>query len=151
MRSGQQRLRRSTWGLVGCLGLLGLTGCSRESGPQVFPVHGQVRVDGKLAAHAQVTFHPVGDSRPDAVHPAATTDEQGNFSLTSYTAGDGAPEGEYQVAVVWFLASKPRGPGEESTTRNHLPERYGRAESSQLRATVSKGDNTLKPFDLKRN
>ena len=151
MRSGRTFSRRRTWGLVACLGLLGLAGCSRDARPPVVPVHGQVRVDGKPAAHAQVTFHPVGDRRTDAVHPAATTDEDGRFSLTSFAAGDGAAPGEYQVAVVWFLASKPRGPGEESTTRNYLPDRYGRAESSQLRATVGPGETTLKPFDLKRN
>jgi hypothetical protein len=142
---------RLGWNLFAGLALAGLAGCSRPSGPAVYPVHGVVRVDGRPAAFAQVTFYSVGDARPEAVRPSATTDEQGNFSLTTFAAGDGAPEGDYRVAVVQYLASRPRGPGEDSTTRNYLPDRYGRAETSQLRATVGKGENTLQSFDLKRN
>jgi hypothetical protein len=142
---------RSDWTLLAGLALLALAGCSRDSAPAVFPVHGQVRVDGKPAAHAQVTFHPVGDARPDAVHPSGNTDEQGNFSLTTHTAGDGAAEGEYQVSVIWFLAGKPTGKGDETTSRNYLPDRYANAQTSHLQATVTRGDNALPPFDLKRN
>jgi len=109
-----------------------------------------VLVKGKPAAHAQVTFHPVNDNSPEAVHPVGTVDEKGGFTLTSYQQGDGAPEGEYLVTVQWFLATKPRNAsaGDDYTTVNHLPARYGRPESSGLRATVRKGDNELPPFSL---
>ena len=123
--------------------------CSSGRRP-VHPVRGQVLVKGKPAAHAQVTFHPVNDNSPEAVHPVGTVDEKGGFTLTSHKQGDGAPEGEYLVTVQWFLATKPRNAsaGDDYTTVNYLPDRYGRPESSGLRATVRKGDNELPPFSL---
>ena len=123
--------------------------CSSGRRP-VYPVRGQVLVKGKPAFHAQVTFHPVVDNSPEAVHPVGIVDEEGSFTLTSYKQGDGAPEGEYLVTVQWFLATKPRNAsaGDDYTTVNHLPARYGRPESSGLRATVRKGDNELPLFSL---
>lgn len=124
--------------------------CSSNRKP-VYPVRGQVLVKGKPAARAQIMFHPANDNSPDAVHPVGHVDEQGGFTLTSYKQGDGAPEGEYRVTVQWFLATKSRHPtrGDDYVTVNYLPDRYGRAETSELRATVRKGDNELPPFSLK--
>ncbi len=128
-----------------------LTGCSRDGRPPVYPVQGRVSFRGKPTANAMVTFHPVNDKHPGAVRPVGHVDDQGNFTLTSYATGDGAPEGEYRVTVVWYLASRAggRGAGEDTVSRNYLPEKYARAETSQLRATVAKGQNGLPPFELK--
>ena len=73
-------------------------------------------------------------------------DERGHFSLTTQTGGDGAPEGEYRVTVVWYLAAKV---GDDYQTRNHLPDAYGRVETSNLTATVVKGANELPAFRLR--
>jgi hypothetical protein len=130
------------------LGLVALCpSCSSGRRP-VYPVRGQVLVKGKPAFHAQVTFHPVVDNSPEAVHPVGIVDEEGSFTLTSYKQGDGAPEGEYLVTVQWFLATKPRNASadDDYITVNHLPPRYGSTETSGLRATVRKGDNELPPF-----
>src|SRR3954453_17284542 len=96
---------------VGCVLLLGLAGCGSKNRP-VFPVSGQVQVDGRPAPGALVIFHPVGDRGPEAVHPLGTVDDQGRFTLTSYTKGDGAPEGEYQVAVRWAVTAPAASPSE---------------------------------------
>jgi hypothetical protein len=119
----------------------------------VHPVRGKLLVDGQPAVRAQVTFHSVTDKRPEAVHPVGHVDEQGQFTLSSYHKGDGAPEGEYQVTVVWYLATpnpnRARG-GEEYLSVNYLPEDYARLESSPLKARISKGANELPPFELQR-
>ena len=112
-----------------------------------FPVHGQVRMNGQAANHAQVNFIPVGDAGPDAVHPIGEVDGQGRFTLTSYVAGDGAPEGEYRVTVAWFLASGR--PGDDGPPLNYLPAAYALPESTPLHAVVGKGGAELQPFDLK--
>jgi hypothetical protein len=72
-------------------------------------------------------------------------------SLTSFRAGDGAPEGQYRVSVVWYLASTPRRAveGDETNVRNYLPEVYAHAETTPLRATISRGKNNLPTFELK--
>jgi hypothetical protein len=138
--------------------LLGLTlagavlfawGCGNSDRKPVYPVHGQVLVDGQPAAEALVTFHPVrvGKDSPRAV---GNVDAKGNFRLTTYTQGDGAPEGEYQVSVHWFLATPvpDAAGGEEHQTVNVLPARYADPGSSGLRVTVARGSNELPAFQL---
>jgi hypothetical protein len=121
--------------------------CSSNQKP-LYPVRGQVLVQGRPAAHAQITFHPVGDQGPEAVRPVGSVDENGYFTLTSFKQGDGAPEGEYRVTIHWFLATKSGGTGSEYVSVNYVPDQYGRAETSGLRASVGKGDNQLPPFQL---
>jgi hypothetical protein len=113
----------------------------------VYPVHGEVRVNGRAPVHAQIGFFPVNDGGPDAVHPIGRVDDQGRFTLTSYTNGDGAPEGEYRVTVAWFLASGRLN--DDAPPLNYLPASYARPDSTPLHAVVSKGGVQLQPFDLK--
>jgi hypothetical protein len=122
-------------------------GCGRARKP-AHPVSGKVLVKGQPAVRAQVTFHPVEDARPDAVRPVGHVDEQGNFRLTTWKEGDGAPAGEYRVTVQWFRTVRdPRDP-ELLTPRNILPSQYSQAETSGLTASITKGSNELAPFQL---
>jgi hypothetical protein len=128
-----------------------LPGCRKSARKPVYPVRGQVLYRGRPTAHALVTFHPLEDDGPAAVRPVAEADEQGRFTLTTYAAGDGAPEGEYRVTVQWLLASRSQfpGQGDDYVTSNYLPDRYGRPDTSGLQATVVPGDNELPTFELK--
>jgi hypothetical protein len=137
---------RAARSLLVCLVLPLPLGCG-SGRPAIHPVSGQVLVNDKPAAHALVAFHPIGGSGPDAIHPTGEVDGQGRFTLTSQTRGDGAPEGEYRVTVVWYLATKV-GP-DDYQTRNYLPEAYGRVETTDLKATVVKGTNELPTFRLR--
>jgi hypothetical protein len=118
--------------------------CSSGRTP-VHPVRGQIFVDGKPAVQAQVLFHPVGGGDDDP-RPTGHTDDQGYFHLTSYTKGDGAPEGNYTVTVTWFRVSPKNR--DEVVRYNALPQRYAAPQSSQLRVTVAKGKNELSPLQL---
>ena len=120
--------------------------CGPKGRQPVYPVQGEVRVDGRAPAHALIGFHAVGDAGPDAVHPVGVVDDQGRFTLTTYKAGDGAPPGEYRVTVAWFLATGR--PGDDGPPLNYLPERFGRAETTPLHAVVEKGLNKLPVFNL---
>src|SRR5262249_26197607 len=79
-------------------------GCSPKAS-KVHPVQGRIVVAGKPAARALVTFHPENPAREKAIHPSAEVDADGSFRLTSFRSGDGAPEGQYRVSVVWYLAN----------------------------------------------
>jgi hypothetical protein len=131
---------------VCCIAAMFCSACGIGHKP-VYPVRGEVRVNGQIPVHAQVAFFPVNDTADDAVHPAGRVDDQGRFTLTSYAKGDGAPEGEYRVTVAWFLASGR--PNDDSPPLNYLPASYARPDSTPLHAVVSKGGVQLQPFELK--
>lgn len=128
------------------IGALSCSACGKKQTP-VYPVSGAVLVDGQPAPRATITLHPVVDSGPEKHRPTAQVDEQGKFELTTFRKGDGAPEGEYRVTVVWYVATRV-SPNDDPIPINQLPPRYARAETSQLKAIVSKGNNVLQPFNL---
>ena len=101
---------------------------------------------GKAAAGALVVFHPAGSADPRAVTPTGKVQEDGSFTLTTAKPGDGAPAGEYDVAIVW----QPPGakPNEAGEVPSLLPARYGDPKTSKLRVKVEKGPNNLPPFKL---
>ena len=121
-------------------------GCSRSSHERVYPVHGQVLLNGKPLPQAIVTFHQQSGS--DSALPSAQTDAEGRFALTSFEPGDGAPEGEYAISLVCFRTREIRK-GDDDTARNIVPARYANAGTSKLSAKIVKGDNQLPPFELK--
>ena len=110
---------------------------------------GQVLYRGKPVAHAQVTFHPIGDPKANLIRPVGKVDDQGHFTLTTFKDGDGAPAGRYRVTVVWYLAAPARRGSDETFTANYLPQRYASIETSGLAATVTPGANDLPAFELK--
>lgn len=119
-------------------------GCAKEVHKAVYPVHGQVLLNGKPLADAIVSFHAQGTQD---VFPTAHTDPEGRFALTSYQNGDGAPQGDYAISLVCFR-SRPVRRG-EGHADNVVPPRYASPTSSGLSATVSPGDNELPPLKLK--
>src|SRR4051812_4567692 len=90
--------------------------CSKgEAKKPVFPVEGQLFIDDKAAANATIIFHPVDESLTDGVKPRATVGKDGSFKLTTYTADDGAPAGEYRVTIEWWLSN-----GKDDAPTNRL-------------------------------
>ncbi|QDV27811.1 carboxypeptidase-like regulatory domain-containing protein [Aureliella helgolandensis] len=69
---------------------------------ETYPVKGQVFADGKPAEGVSVTLNP--KSGLDTKQPTISstmTDAQGNFAISTYEEGDGAPEGEYTLTFKW--------------------------------------------------
>lgn len=139
---------RPKWFVLSAAALM-LAGCSSkkiDGRKPVFPVRGKLLVGGQPAPGAMVVFHPAGGSF-DAERPFAHVDPDGSFSLTTYQADDGAPEGEYLVTAEWFASADRAAPG---PWPNVLPPKYARPESSDVRVRVTQGPNELQPIVISR-
>ena len=139
---------RFGWFSIVLVLIIAIPACHRaKSHKPVYPVKGRV-VDShdKPAVGAMLVFHPVSPSDNDVAKPVAQVDESGSFSLTTYVAGDGAPEGEYAVTIIWPEPKKtpfsPPGP-------DQLKGEYGNAASPRIRFTVEKKAlNEVPPIKL---
>lgn len=137
-----------------------VAGCS-ESEPQtdVYPVNGTVTAEGKPLPRAVVTFHPVNPpkgARPDDPASAlriADADDAGKYVLSTYTAGDGAPAGDYVVTVKATGGPSAEDGDAAKSSRTARPAvdltKFAKKETSPLKATVKAGDNSGVNFDLK--
>ena len=121
--------------------------CSCNSQGKLHPVRGQVFVAGKPAQGALVVFHRIGETSPDYPKPSGQVGADGSFSLGTYVLGDGAPVGEYIVAIAWLGDVAQANPvtGEIPVK---LPARYAEVKSSPLRAQVKEGANEIPAFQL---
>ncbi len=129
-----------------CLLVVGVAGCSGETGVKCYPVSGTVLLNNQPLAEASVVLHPVGEVG-ETPRPIAETDATGRFVLTTFKAGDGAPAGEYQITVV---QKKLVQVGEEMIRdgANQLPARYANPGRSELMVTVVEGQNEVPPIML---
>lgn len=132
---------------------LAFPGCSKKDGPPLYPVHGQAFFEGQPIAKAVLILHPVHQTELGKVKPRALVGPDGSFEVYTIVAGDGAPEGDYAVTVMW----KKRKLGAHSKKRKvdskgsdiPFPPRYQDPQTSGLRIQVKKGSNELPPFYLK--
>jgi hypothetical protein len=96
------------------LGSLVLVGCGGGDGAKhvaVFKVTGTVTFQGNPLPRAIVTFSPK-EGQPIAF---GTTNDMGEFTLTTYTDGDGAAAGSYGVVVNKTVSSGPKTDAGHST------------------------------------
>jgi len=140
--------RPSNVALVVVLTALLSLACTR-TGPArpLFPVQGQVLLDGKPLVGALLVFHPIAATGADEIRPYAQSGADGRFSVIG-----GAPAGEYRVVV-----QDARG-GEEETRSDAVgalrgrsvrpPARYCDPSTSGLRVRVAESPNELEPFRL---
>jgi hypothetical protein len=146
LTSFKSRLRLGALILASAVSALAV-GCSGNTHVPVYPVRGQVLLNGKPLAEAIVTFH-LQSGAAEETFPSAHTDADGRFALTSYETGDGAPAGAYGISLVCFRA-RPIRKGYDSDAVNVVPQRYANIATSKLTATVVPGDNELPPFQVK--
>jgi hypothetical protein len=132
-----------------CLLLPLAAGCGKKTSVDVYPTTGVVTVDGKPVADAEITLYAVDESLRGVGKPLPTgkTDAEGKFSLTSFVPNDGAPAGEFKVAILW-METKPSGSAEPATQIDRLKGRYEDPQASGLTATVKAEDTELPTFEL---
>jgi serine/threonine-protein phosphatase CPPED1 len=110
-------------------------GVSTKKQLPTHPVRGVAYFEGAPMPGAVVTLSMKGAKANGVV------EADGSFVLTTYKAFDGAPAGEYQIAVTWRESGK-KGP-------SLLPARYTKAETSGLTAAIKEGSNDLS-LELKK-
>lgn len=123
-----------------------LSACGSAEVPyskETFPVKGKISIDGKPpGSPVQVMCHPKDEI--DNEHPTvsgSTTADDGSFEISTYTSGDGMPEGNYALTFTWqkFNAFSRSYGGPDK-----LKKRYSKPEKSEITFTVEPG----KPVDL---
>jgi hypothetical protein len=119
--------------------------------PKPVPAGGTVLYKNEPVEGATVTFVPTGTAQA----AIGQTDASGKFQLQTYQPGDGAVPGDYKVTVrkveVAAQASEETNvfdtkPIEE---RSLLPQRYGKAEKTDLTASVKEEAENGFTFELK--
>ena len=132
---------RLRWGSVVLLAA-GLPGCGGADRPTVYPVEGRLSVAGGWPGTPRLAFHPVDGA---GLYPVAVTDPDGTFRLTTYAAGDGAPASEYVVTLIWPHEGAAVDECEcvDVMTHDRLRGRYADPATSELRAVVGSGPNSI--------
>lgn len=122
-----------------------LVSCSKSpEKPATYPVTGRVMYEGNPASGAVVILHAIGGSATGE-RPRAKADGKGEFTLTTFTNGDGAPAGEYAVTVEWKRAEDHPEQGADL-----LPAAYSDPKTTKLKATISAGTNDPLVLKLSR-
>lgn len=134
---------RSIFSLMTLALCVSLAGCGGEEPfrKQTYPVIGKVTVDDKAPGSGiQIECHPAGGM--DAQHPTVSqteTDAEGNFKISTYSAGDGVPAGEYTLTFTWLefniMSRSYAGP-------DKLGGKYADPKTSEIKITVKDGSET---------
>ncbi|PQO39262.1 hypothetical protein C5Y96_05235 [Blastopirellula marina] len=115
------------------------------------PVRGQITLDGTPIEGATVMFF----CEKLMITSYGKTDKAGQYELTTYEPGDGAPAGRYQVSVkkieqtIVQPSDHPAIPPKSKTVQ-HLPPQYSDYKSSELKAVVAEGGNNAFQFNLSK-
>lgn len=124
-----------------------LTGCG-DGRLKVYPVTGQVLYNGEPLPGVDVAFHPVDPKNDTGYPPHATTDADGKFALTTYLKDDGAPAGDFQVAIAFAVQSSEDGSDQTKRITFQVPAKYHRKDTTDVKVTVTPGSNALDPIKL---
>jgi hypothetical protein len=139
---------------IACLAAIlgGISGCG-PSRPTTYPVSGVVTLDGKPIQGATVMLMPQAGGRP----ATGTTNQRGEFSLTTFDRNDGALPGKHTVTVVKKITTGIMagpdglsGPVARGGIKEQwiIPKKYSDPKSSILSADVRRGMEPLK-LDLR--
>ena len=143
------RMSRKLTVLAGLLSVALTVGCGggKEPWETVYPAKGVVLKKGKPLKDAELLFFPQDALVPESVRPRARTTENGEFVVSTYGTGDGAPAGRYKVTVIHHevVISKDS----IGTKPNDLPKKYASAATTDLTVEITDGENQFSPFDLK--
>ena len=148
-----------TFGVAAALVVVGCGG--DDSGlAKRYKVSGTVKYKGAPVEHGSIAFDPTNPAPPEGRHASGYI-ENGSYTLTTATEGDGALAGEYKVVIssstvdMRDLAKKQGGmahQGDEEfqkivkNAKSLVPTKYGRAETTTLKAKVESAQSIN--FDL---
>ncbi len=129
--------------LSGCLAaVLAVAVCGCRSELRTYSVQGTVTAhDGTPLEGVQLVWQ----CADPPLSATAITDASGRYRLGTFGTGDGAPAGEYQIAL-----SEPQADDPDAAPPQRIDPRYTNFDTSGLRYTVEPGSNRfdiqLEPF-----
>ena len=138
-----RRVALAVLGLMGCLWWQ--VGCQRsEDRPELQQARGSLMINGEPAMGAMVVLHPSDGGSFDSrgSRPKGTVQADGSFELMTYQNGDGAPVGEYDVAVLWLAEPESNDPWDKLNGRLADPKQ------TDLHLSVREGQTELEPLEL---
>ena len=127
--------------------IAGIVGCGDGRGSRVatIPVEGTITYRGQPIPGAFVTLHPKFP-RPDVPASRASVGRDGTLTVSTFTGGDGAPEGEYVLTVEWY---RPVRQGNDVVPGpNVIPKKYASRRTSDLVVRVAPDAGRLPPIAL---
>lgn len=129
-----------------------LAGCGKtQQAPETIPVSGVVRFKGSPLTKGTVTLQPINDGSGVGQRPAiGEIDAAGTFTLSTYTAGDGALPGNYHVLITCYRNDPTVEEYTQGVKRESLiPERYSNAlTSGKIREIPENGGPIQLDIDL---
>lgn len=157
--SGMTKKYRAIGLVAGLVGTVVILGCSSdESGlERRYPVSGKVTYQGKPVTKATVVFEPSNPPLPKG-RVANGFVEDGTYSMTTASEGDGALPGEYKVVIfasdldVTGLAKQQggllhQGDAEHQkaakAAKSLIPQKYSKSDTSGLTAKVDPKSNKI--------
>jgi hypothetical protein len=144
--------------------LIAILGCADDTGiSKRFPVSGTVNFKGQPLEKGRIDFIPVDSAK---CRPATGEIQDGYYTLTTLSPGDGAIPGQYKVTVtaknvdtskVLATVQQKGGGGRQheiakaqSLAKSVIPAKYSLDTTSGLTATVAEQSNKI-PFELTEN
>lgn len=154
--------------LLGCFAICGLLGCGGADEPErerTVQVTGNVKYKDQPVADAAVAFIPETELGKTAEKKGAfgKTDASGNFTLTTFVAGDGAVPGKYTVTVQKkeivttsevdiedpnYVPPDENAPA-PAPPKDLLPVQYSQPLKSPLKVEIIDGENPPVQLELK--
>ena len=128
---------KRVWVLLICLGVVSC-GSNKYGEHPPYPVTGQLLVNGQPAKGAVVILRHKDDWGEKTIVPMAWTEDEGQFTLSTYASKDGAPAGEYLVEVHWpgYKVGRNIGP-------DKLGGKYADPDKSGLTVLIEEQANEL--------
>ncbi len=126
-------------------------GCGDSINQKTYPVTGEVRLGGKPFKGLTVVLRPVDKTNFKRQEiPQGITDENGKFSVHTYTTNDGAPAGDYKIGIALMQPLDDEGGDQVKRDPNQpiVPTKYADPETSGLKATVDKKATVLATIEL---
>ena len=137
--------KQSVTGIGPLLFLLVISGCDGKPSPEIAPVEGVVRLNGKPQRGLMVRFLPDPEQGNDTpIDATGTTDEQGKYVL-EYTyqgeQGMGAPVGWHRVLIV--DATRGHTPQGQQPKPSLVPMDYASPATTPIQKEVQSGPQTI--------
>lgn len=127
------------------LAAVGCGGKAEAERVPVYPVEGTVTLKGQPMPGAFIVLHPKTPN-DKAPAPRAEITKEGALRVSTYDAGDGAPEGEYVLTIQWNKLVK--NGADVVAGPNVVPAKYSKPETSGIVVQVAAGPNSLQPIKL---